>query len=126
MVRPFPGPGKTVQISTNGGGWPVWDRNGKGIYYRSVGPGRSSDVFYFVPIKVEGDTLVPGKPVKLFDHRYMIMGPARSFDVSRDGRFLMITATTEEDLLRIRHEIYPGEIQFVQNWFREVKLRAGQ
>ena len=126
MVRPFPGPGKTVQISTNGGGWPVWDRNGKGIYYRSVGRGRSSDVFYFVPIKVEGDTLVPDKPVKLFDHPYMIMSSARSFDVSRDGRFLMITSTTQEDLLRIRHEIYPGEIQFVQNWFREVKLRAGE
>jgi Tol biopolymer transport system component len=46
-VRPFPGPGGVVQVSTNGGNEPVWTRAGRELLYRqghdffavAIGPG---------------------------------------------------------------------------------------
>src|SRR5262249_9617237 len=35
-VRPFPGPGGKVQISSNGGAQPRWNKNGKEIFYVSL------------------------------------------------------------------------------------------
>jgi Tol biopolymer transport system component len=34
-VQPYPGPGGKYQISTEGGTEPVWNRNGKELFYRS-------------------------------------------------------------------------------------------
>jgi len=36
FVRPFPGPGGTWQISTGGGRFPVWSRNGRELFF--LGP----------------------------------------------------------------------------------------
>ena len=33
-VQPFPGPGGKWQISTKGGAWPCWSRNGKKLFFR--------------------------------------------------------------------------------------------
>jgi len=35
-VQPFPGPGEKVQISSNGGAQPRWNKNGKEIFYVSL------------------------------------------------------------------------------------------
>src|ERR1019366_3082333 len=34
-VRPYPGPGEKLQISSEGGYEPVWARNGREIFYRN-------------------------------------------------------------------------------------------
>jgi len=34
-VQPYPGPGRKWQISTDGGNEPVWNRNGRELFYRS-------------------------------------------------------------------------------------------
>jgi eukaryotic-like serine/threonine-protein kinase len=36
-VRPFRSPGGRIRISTDGGDFPVWSRDGKRLYYRSAG-----------------------------------------------------------------------------------------
>src|SRR6185295_15899940 len=33
-LRPYPGPGPTKQVSTQGGTHPKWNRNGKELFYR--------------------------------------------------------------------------------------------
>jgi Tol biopolymer transport system component len=33
-VRPFPGPRRRHQVSTDGGGSPVWSKNGRELFYR--------------------------------------------------------------------------------------------
>ena len=38
-VQPFPGPGRRELVSTDGGGQPVWARNGRELFYRAPGPG---------------------------------------------------------------------------------------
>jgi len=35
-VRPFPGPGSKWQISTTGGMFPTWSKNGKELFYRTL------------------------------------------------------------------------------------------
>jgi hypothetical protein len=58
---------------------------------------------------------VAGRPRKLFEHNYVTTGPARSYDVTPDGRrFLMVKPHpyVEEP---IRH------IHIVLNWLEELK-----
>jgi hypothetical protein len=37
FVRPFPGPGPEVRVSTGGGELPFWRRDGKELYYTNQG-----------------------------------------------------------------------------------------
>ena len=37
VVQPFPGPGGRIQISSGGGGEPVWSHDGKRLFYRGDG-----------------------------------------------------------------------------------------
>ncbi len=87
-VRPFPeGPGRW-QISTSGGGNPVWSRDGKELYYESL-----DFKVLAVPISVS-PTFHAGAPSTLFDLR---SGANSFFDVSPDGRkFLVALALSDQ------------------------------
>ena len=62
-VQPYPGPGGKWQISTEGGTEPVWNRNGRELFYRTgdkmmaVGarglpsPPSASELFAIVPLR---------------------------------------------------------------------------
>jgi len=59
--------------------------------------------------------LIPGSPTTLFDTRYYIGGPGRSYDVAPDGqRFLMIKAAGTEQA--------PSMV-VVLNWLEELKAK---
>jgi Tol biopolymer transport system component len=62
-LRPFPGPGADLLVSTDGGTQPRWSPNGKELFY--VG---EDDRLMAVPIQfsADGKTAEPGKPVSLF------------------------------------------------------------
>jgi hypothetical protein len=109
-VRPYPGPGGKWQISTDGGGQPVWNRNGRELFYRN------GDKMMAVDITTQ-PTFSAGKPTLLFEGRYLSGGsPLANFDVSADGqRFLMIKASEEAP---------PTQINVVLNWFEELKRRV--
>ena len=90
-IRPFPpGPGGQWQVSTEGGIWPRWRRDGKELYY--IAPDAR---LMAVAITSNGDTLDPGKPVTLFQTRIVgggsDFGRAAEYDVAPDGRFLINT-----------------------------------
>jgi len=84
-VRPYPGPGGKYQISTEGGGEPVWNPKGRELFYR-VG-----NKMMAVDVTTQG-AFSAGKPRVLFEGAYV--GTPRSlpnYDVSPDGqRFLML------------------------------------
>jgi serine/threonine-protein kinase len=83
-VRPFPGPGARVTVSSGGGIEPVWGRNGRELFYRSA------DRMLVVSVRTE-PVLAIGSAQALFAGRYLVgdFGPA--YDVSADGqRFLMV------------------------------------
>jgi serine/threonine-protein kinase len=93
FVRPWPGPGPKIQVSSEGGVDPIWSHDGTELYYRS------GDKMMVVHVSLAG-AFRAGKPVLLWQARYSLGmgnscgGPgaaSANYDVTRDGqRFLMV------------------------------------
>jgi Tol biopolymer transport system component len=109
-VRPFPGPGGKVQISTNGGSSPVWSRDGGELFYAGSGNMMAVDVR-------TQPTFTVGNPRIVFDGRGHPFAPtatgASIFDVAKDGRFLAVERTGPEPVVT--------QMTVVVNWVEEVK-----
>ncbi len=111
-VQPYPGPGGKWQISTEGGTEPIWNPNGRELFYRS------GDKMMAVDIATQ-PSFTAGKPRVLFEGRYEL-SPATTpnYDVSPDGqRFLMLKPAEAS-------EAAPTQINVVLNWFEELKRRV--
>ena len=108
-VQPFPGPGRKLQISIEGGTEPLWAPNGRELFYRSENGQR----MMAVDITTE-PAFNAGKPRLLFEGRYdtrRTIGYGANYDVTANGqRFVMI-----------RGEEGQGQINVVLNWFEELK-----
>ncbi len=108
-LQRFPGGGGMRPVSTGGGSYPVWNPNGKELFYRT------RDKMMAVAVGT-GDDFVLGRPVVLFE----IRNPQRvsdSFAVTPDGRrFLFI----ERDV----PEPPPTHLVLVQNFGEELKRLA--
>jgi hypothetical protein len=111
-VQPYPGPGGKWQISTEGGSEPVWNPNGRELFYRSGGKMMAVDI-------ATQPGFAAGKPRMLFEGRYEPAPfPAANYDVSSDGqRFLMLKPTEPA-------EAAPTQINVVLNWFEELKQKV--
>ena len=105
-VRPMPGPGARVPISTDGGSEPVWSPKAVELFYRGSGKiilARVSDM----------DRVATVTRQPLFDDIY-ISAPVRAmYDVSPDGSKLLFTKLAGGD----------SKTFVVLNWFTEVKQR---
>jgi serine/threonine-protein kinase len=107
-IRRFPGGGGMRQVSTGGGAYPVWNPNGKELFYRS------GDKMMAVAVETEGD-LVLGRPTVLFERPYP---PGFStFAVTPDGRRFI-------DLDDSVAEPAPTHLVLVQNFGEELKRLA--
>jgi hypothetical protein len=75
-----------------------------------------------VPFTVSGTSFVPGKPVVLFNQDTLGGGTTvrASYDVSRDGRFLMNQAIPEAAQARASR-IAPTSLRFVLNWTQAIQ-----
>ncbi len=98
-VKSLSGGGSVVQVSVNGGSSPLWSGDGKTLYYWR------SDRLMAVAVQTEPQLQV-GTPEELFEIPYI-----SSYDVTSDGRFIMIQAdpTSMPQLIA------------VTNWFEEIK-----
>jgi serine/threonine-protein kinase len=111
-VQPYPGPGGKWQISTEGGTEPLWNRNGRELFYRS------GDKIMAVDIATQSG-FAAGKPHMLFEGRYE-RSPATvpDYDVSLDGQRLLMLKSSEQEA------VAPTQINVVLNWFEELKRRV--
>jgi serine/threonine-protein kinase len=116
-VRPFPEVNKgRWQVSTSGGGWPLWSPNGRELFYLS------SDSVMAVSVQTEPSFSL-GTPRALFRSTYVSNGPlgVALWDISPDGkRFLMmkeLQSTTSAGGA-------PLKINIVLNWLEELKQRV--
>ena len=109
-VRPFPGPGGKVLVSTDGGGFPTWSADGHELFYRN------GDKMMAVPITLQ-PTFHLSKSEVLFERPYLITSfYPRSYDVAPDGRrFLMIKENEQVSAATV--------INVVLNWFEELKQK---
>jgi serine/threonine-protein kinase len=112
-VRPYPALDAQVGISKGGGDGPVWSADGREIFFAT-----RAGVFA-VPFR-DGQ---PGTPRQLVDitqrgSRNALAAPlpfGRNFDVSPDGRFLMLQLQASVS--------NGGEYHVVLNWFAELESR---
>jgi serine/threonine-protein kinase len=107
-VRPFPGPGRRVPVSTQGGTHPLWARSGKELFYRD------GNKMMMVDVSTTPD-LVFSAPRQLFEQRYSFLNlTIPSYDVSPDGqRFVMV-----------KDESGSGRLNVVLNWAEALKQLA--
>lgn len=78
-VQTFPEHGGKWQVSTGGGGYPVWSRDGRELYFISV-----DRKLMAVSVGGSGKKFEAGVPKPLFE-----VQAGGQFDVSKDGRFLI-------------------------------------
>jgi Tol biopolymer transport system component len=86
-VQSFPNPGGKVRISTEGGLAPLWSRDGKELYFVSIGDLKQT--LMAVPVAIGGQTFVAGQPKPLFPVQFQLDVPGFAYDVAKDGRFLI-------------------------------------
>ena len=116
-VQPFPGPGRRELVSTDGGGQPVWARNGRELFYRAPGAG---PMLRMMAVDVTlGNVFTAGRPRVLWQGmraRYPGGTGGRTYDVAPDGRrFLMIQQRDSVPQPPVTHVV------LVQNWLEELK-----
>jgi Tol biopolymer transport system component len=109
-VKRYPD-GVPVRVSSTGGIEPRWSHDGRELFYLS------GNAMMAVPVEAENDFSFSAA-VELFDGPYRVsQGPYdHSYDVSSDGRFLMILPSAGADGAEGR-----SSIVVVENWFEELK-----
>jgi Tol biopolymer transport system component len=113
-VQPYPGPGRRMRVSTDGGSSPAWRGDGKELYYLEVRPSAPVGVVA-VRLAADGNELSASAPRRLFRGRYGAMSGRRNYDVTSDGRrFLMVQAL--DPLPEPATELI-----LVSNWFEELR-----
>jgi serine/threonine-protein kinase len=107
-VRPFPGPGGRVQVSSGGGDQPVWAGDGRLVY-------RSGERFLAAALATP-----PGVPAaSVVDRQVLFAGWYHTdlwraeYDVRRDGQQLVVLKPAAED----------QEVVVVLDWVREFRSR---
>jgi Tol biopolymer transport system component len=124
-VRPFPNVNdRRSKVSTGGGIVPLWARNGREIFFMTP---RGESLMAAAILESPGSgAFRTSTPIKLFDTRGYLAPdggssrPAgRTYDVSADGRFLMIKNVPVREGTPA-----PQSLTVVQNWVEELKRRV--
>jgi eukaryotic-like serine/threonine-protein kinase len=108
-VQTFPGLGGKQQISSNGGYFLAWRRDGSELFYIS-----SDKKMMAVDVKETGGTFKSGEPKALFDvHVPSVNAAVTQFAVTADGqKFLVAKSITENTSI---------PIAVVMNWTADLK-----
>ena len=111
-VQAYPGPGGKLQISSDGGTEPMWNPNGRELFYRNGNKMMVVDV-------VSQTNFSASKPRVLFEGRFLpTPATTPNYDVLRDGqKFLMVKAAGQDEQGRT-------QINVVLNWLEELKHRV--
>jgi eukaryotic-like serine/threonine-protein kinase len=95
FVVPFSGGNGMWQVSTDGGRWPRWSRDGKQLYFVSM-----RNEMMTVDIHEKGDRVEVGHPVRLFSFRPSVriyrLGMI-GYDVSPDGKRFLLDVSADEN-----------------------------
>ncbi len=102
----FPHPGAKYQISKDGGAQPVWSKDGKTLYYLD-----SYQKLNAISIDLAGDSIRMGTARTLFPTGIRHSIPTDGYDVTRDGRFLVLESINEST----------APVVLVTNWDQELK-----
>jgi Tol biopolymer transport system component len=108
-VRPFPGNGARVQVSDRGGTEPIWARDGRSLYYR----GPTGELIQVTV--TTGASFSIGARTVVLTGDYLTDASHANWDVSPDGRFLLLKRAGEE-----------SQTVVVHNFAREVREKTAR
>ncbi len=118
-VQRFPELGQRRPISLEGGFGPAWSADGRELFYLLAPGGGGPQAMMRVAIESDATTLTAGQPERLFDRTfYDQRGQHRRYDLSPDGRFLMIAQGDAGS------GTSPSDLVFVLNWHQELLERV--
>jgi len=108
-VRPYPGPGGKNPVSTDGGGGPLWSKDGKELFYAR------GDAMMAVEVNTD-PAFSASTPHKLFEGKFA-WERILNYDVAPDGkRFVLIKPQGGGGASQ--------ELRVVLNWFEELKAKV--
>ncbi|MCJ7753410.1 MAG: protein kinase, partial [Thermoanaerobaculales bacterium] len=108
-IQSFPEPGVRTQVTRDGGQAPVWAGNSELFYWQG-------DRLFAVAVRTT-PALTIGEPEALFTVSRYTTTTSREYDVSADGRKILMVKVPEASK--------PREVQIVLNWFTELERLAG-
>ena len=104
-----------------GGRYPTWSRNGRELFYRTLG---ISSRLMVVSYQAEENSFHAGKPRLWSEEQFSSRRSSQTFDLHPDGkRFAVLKVTDPQE------EAALDKLNLVTNWFDEVRRRvaaAGQ
>ena len=106
VVQLLPDPGSRVQVSVNGGTEPVWAPDGRRLFYRGSGK------IIAAHISTSPTFRVVSRDVLMDDLFQQGLSPHANYDVSPDGKSLLMLQGTDQQSLIMVH-----------NWAAEVRSR---
>ena len=91
-VTPFPEHDTEQQVSTAGGGWPRWNRNGKELFYLAL-----DNTLRVTPMNGQTSRFDVGTGRPLFQvHPRPARVDAYPYDVTSDGQRILVNTFVEE------------------------------
>jgi eukaryotic-like serine/threonine-protein kinase len=109
-LTPFPGDGRRVRVSADGGTEPVWSRRGGELFYRN---GRQ---YFSVPVTT-GEPIRVGRPSLLFEGDFVVasLTPGNpSYDAAPDGQHFIMVARAGDTPRPVRLEVILGWTQALE------------
>jgi hypothetical protein len=110
FVIPYPGPGPRRQVSSDGGGEPLWSHDGRELFFQGA------DGLMGVTV-TSGATFSASTPRRVHEGRFFqTINGNTSYSITADGsRFLRLQPTAPERAIT--------RIDLVLNWFSELAAR---
>lgn len=116
-VRAFPDKGGKWQVSSNGGVYPVWSRNGRELFFRSP----DSRIIFVASYTAKGDSFAVEKPRVWSDKPLadtQLNGP--NYDVAPDGKHIAALFPVESP----ETQNSQSHVIFLENFFDELRRKA--
>jgi serine/threonine-protein kinase len=116
-VRPFNGPGGRWQISTGGGLFPLWSRDGRELLFQTL-DGRVMAASYTTTHNAGGDSFAARTPRLWTEARLRNIGTNSNYDLAPDGKRLAAFIADDAN-----GDKGPTHLTFLLNFFDELRRR---
>jgi serine/threonine-protein kinase len=114
-VRRYPDTGGKWTVSSGGGHYPLWSKNGHDLFYRT----EEAQVMV-ARYTIQGDSFIADPPRKFADKKLALITANGSYDLAPDGRIVGLFPTEDEGSNRAQ-----SHVTFLINFADEIRRRVG-